>query len=299
MGWVTLTLRKRELKQQHAYYQMRDLQISREKRQLARRKQYETASIQTQQKQALQPIKTSYNEAMDEIDAKKKALNEYLEIAQKVANGEAGACNDTAFYPDENGKYAYNPELGTIITMDRYIIPGKTLEDIKSEGTVVGTIDGDIATVAVEYSDLEKSDDGGAKWTPNNFQTSSWGNYDDIQKCTLYQMPDIISDLGLTNLEDINENNISSLETSINNEISNLQIESQTLQTDYMEDTNYEKTIYENELAMLEEEVNDQELMLDLEQSDVESQMEAVSQEMQAVSEAVSSEIQNSTIKLA
>ena len=104
MGWVTLTLRKRELKQQHAYYQMRDLQISREKRQLARRKQYETASIQTQQEQALQPIKTSYNEAMDEIDAKKKALNEYLEIAQKVANGEAGACNDTAFYPDENGK---------------------------------------------------------------------------------------------------------------------------------------------------------------------------------------------------
>ena len=32
MGWVTLTLRKRELKVEHARYQLRDLQISREKR---------------------------------------------------------------------------------------------------------------------------------------------------------------------------------------------------------------------------------------------------------------------------
>ena len=45
MGWVTLTLRKKELKVSHAYYQLRDLQISREKRAMARQKQANSTSV--------------------------------------------------------------------------------------------------------------------------------------------------------------------------------------------------------------------------------------------------------------
>ena len=63
MGWVTLTLRKRELKQEHAYYQLRDLQISREKRQLARSKSYKIAEAQNKQQQELQGPKTTYTTA--------------------------------------------------------------------------------------------------------------------------------------------------------------------------------------------------------------------------------------------
>ncbi len=176
MGWVTLTLRKRELKQAHAYYQLRDLQISREKRQLARQKQYETASIQNQQEQALMPIKDEYRTSRQSIMDQISDLRE-----QKKQAKESGADSSTDF-------------------------------------------------------------DG---------------------------------------------------------QISDLQMELSNLQLDYTENVNAEKTFYEGELAMIEEEVSDQETQLDMEQVEVESQMEAISQEMQAVSEAVSTEIQNSTIKLA
>ena len=99
MGWVTLTLRKRELKQEHAYYQLRDLQISREKRQLARQKQYETASVQNQQEQALMPIKEEYRtnrqSIMDQISdlrEQKKAANDSISEVEcaKVHQKETG-----------------------------------------------------------------------------------------------------------------------------------------------------------------------------------------------------------------
>lgn len=71
MGWVTLTLRKRELKQEHAYYQLRDLQISREKRQLARSKSAKMAELQSEQTAQLKDPKTAYQalrkQKMDEI----------------------------------------------------------------------------------------------------------------------------------------------------------------------------------------------------------------------------------------
>ena len=176
MGWVTLTLRKRELKQSHAYYQLRDLQISREKRQLARRKQYETASIQNQQEQALMPIKEGYRKNRQSI-------------------------------------------------MD-------------------------------QISDLREQ-----KKAANESETESTKDYD--------------------------------------GEISSLQMELSNYQLEYTGQVDSTKTIYEGELAMIEEEASDQETQLDMEQTEVEAQMEAISQEIQAVSEAVSSEIQNSTIKLA
>ena len=177
MGWVTLTLRKRELKQSHAYYQLRDLQISREKRQLARQKQYETAVIQNDQQAALLPIKEEYNTRRQSI-----------------------------------------------------------MQNI---------------------SDLRQQEkDGGT------------------------------NEYGQKNVDN-------------STEINALQLELSTAQTEYTEQVNNEKTFYEGELAMVEEEASDSETQLDMEQTEVEAQMEAISQEMQAVSEAISSEIQNSTIKLA
>ena len=76
MGWVTLALRKSSLKQEHSYYQLRLLQISREKRQMARRKSYETNSILAEQRQAEAALKqsgyiaarTTKNNAYDEFN---------------------------------------------------------------------------------------------------------------------------------------------------------------------------------------------------------------------------------------
>ena len=88
MGWVTLTLRKRELKQSHAYYQLRDLQISREKRQLARQKQYQTASVQYEQEQRLAPIKDNYRVNRQSIMDQISALREEEKNAGIDENGQ-------------------------------------------------------------------------------------------------------------------------------------------------------------------------------------------------------------------
>ncbi len=188
MGWVTLTLRKRELKQEHAYYQLRDLQISREKRQLARSKQYETAVIQNEQQEAIAGLKEEYNTKKDVIrDAISEIRTNTKEKNANLSNGE-----------------------------DKL----------------------DVNTETINY---------------------------DGQEMTISDLNALLSDA----------------------------------QVDYSDQNNFEKTIYESELAMLEEEASDKETQLDMEQTEVEAQMEAISQEMQAVSEAVSTEIQNSTIKLA
>ena len=278
MGWVTLTLRKRELKQSHAYYQMRDLQISREKRQLARQKQYETAVIQNNQEKALLPYKTSYREAMDELNQKRSLLNKYLQIAREVADGNQDIAvddNNIAQVPSDNGKYVKDKD-------------GNILSKKDENGNSIPVPHAEVnPNVEQYYWGQDK------KFDATNIAAGDFTRFDFVD------LSSVMSEYSLPDLNGITEDDISSISTNVNNIISQLQIESQDLQTDYTNNINNTKTIYENELAMLEEEVNDQETMLDLEQSDVESQMEAVSQEMQAVSEAVSSEIQNSTIKLA
>lgn len=288
MGWVTLTLRKRELKQSHAYYQIRDLQISREERQLARRKQHETSVIQNDQQKSLQPLKTSYNEAVEKLDEKRNALNKYLRIAREIADNQS---NDITVNPS-------NPkEVLVDTTNGKYV---KTSSNATGS-PICSTQDANGNIQFVEYKDLKTTADGMQVYYPG---TSSWGTntgipIDTITRFDMYDFSSIIDEFSLPSLDNIDENNIGTLETTISSELSNIQIERQDAQTNYTEDVNYEKTYYEDELAMLEEEVNDQETMLELKKTDVESQMEAVSQEMQAVSEAVSSEIQNSTIKLA
>lgn len=76
MGWVTLTLRKRELKQEHAYYQLRDLQISREKRQLARSKQYQTQQVQNEQQEKVNEERQNYNADRELIMSQMSSLRE-------------------------------------------------------------------------------------------------------------------------------------------------------------------------------------------------------------------------------
>lgn len=286
MAWVTLTLRKRELKQSHAYYQMRDLQISREKRQLARQKQYETAVIQNQQQHALSPITISYNQAIDELNKRKNELNEYLKFAREIAEGAAvvDKQNKLAVLPDDNGEYVKNSK-GAL-----------THPETNEEGETV--------EVKIRYSELLRGENGETfYWSEGQGEyidvTKEFGKYDDLTRVDLYEIPESISSLGLPDITNITSDNISSIQTSVNSALNDIENERSDAQIDYTNKTNTEKTYWEGELSMVEEEVNDRETNLDLEQSDIESQMESVSQEMQAVEQAVSSEIQNSTIKLA
>ena len=275
MGWVTLTLRKRVLKQSHADYQMRDLQISRERRQLARRKQYETASIQNQQNQALAPLKQSYNELIDELESKRKELTNFLKIAKEYAtgnsNGDIATSGKVVIIRNEDGEYAGDDK------------PFFDKEESKY----------------IKFSELSVSEDGKKVWYESNdtksFETSS----EDLQRFDMYDFTELSEEYSLPDISTLSEDDISALQTQIESEISNIQMEKEDAQLEYTGDVNREKSFYEDELAMLEEDVNDQETMLELEQSDVESQMEAISQEMQAVGEAVSTQIQNSTIRLA
>ena len=90
MGWVTLTLRKRELKQEHQYYQLRDLQISREKRKLARQKSYEMAVIQRSQKADENAAKGQYDYSsiMSDISNLRSQLTSETEFNKKMQPDE-------------------------------------------------------------------------------------------------------------------------------------------------------------------------------------------------------------------
>ena len=283
MGWVTLTLRKRVLKQSHAGYQMRDLQISREKRQLARRKQYETAVIQNEQSQAITPLKLTYNETIDKLEENRKALTSYLRIAKQYTNSDK---NDNISILNSGKLAVVNNENGEYIS--------------NSEGLcTVSNEDGTIRFV--RYNELNQSKNGEYNYAGKYIQDNGyevWDKIENFQRIDIYFFNDIMEKYNLPDISTIGDD-LSSLESTINSELSNIQMEKENAQLEYTEETNNYKTFYEDELAMLEEDVNDEETMLDLEQSDVESQMEAISQELQSVGEAVSSQIQSSTIKLA
>lgn len=93
MGWVTLTLRKTELKRTHSDYQMDLLRISREKRQMARQNHYEQTLVRNDQSSELRALKDSYNANRDSIregmntdgitDSEKSSLQQELQDAQE------------------------------------------------------------------------------------------------------------------------------------------------------------------------------------------------------------------------
>ena len=93
MGWVTLTLRKTELKRTHADYQMELLEISREKRKMARENHYEQSILSnrrnTDNKIAYQNYKAgrdSQNEAISNIDTSTEEGRKSYEDAQRQLN---------------------------------------------------------------------------------------------------------------------------------------------------------------------------------------------------------------------
>lgn len=65
MGWVTLTLRKAELKRTHADYQMELLNISRTKRQMAREYHYEQTCVQNDMNEELNALYANYTAQRD------------------------------------------------------------------------------------------------------------------------------------------------------------------------------------------------------------------------------------------
>lgn len=71
MGWVTLTLRKTELKRTHADYQKQLLDISREKRKMARQYHFQQSLINSEKSRTRNDLTTAYN-------AKRKEINDSL-----------------------------------------------------------------------------------------------------------------------------------------------------------------------------------------------------------------------------
>ena len=93
MGWVTLTLRKKELKRSHADYQMRELQISREERQMARDYHYQQTVLTNDKNQQLNDIKEQYNDQKSDIREKMDAIREA--VAEANNNQAATSSNSS------------------------------------------------------------------------------------------------------------------------------------------------------------------------------------------------------------
>ncbi|MBR5304044.1 MAG: hypothetical protein IKU37_04375 [Candidatus Gastranaerophilales bacterium] len=91
MGWVTLTLRKTELKRTHSDYQKQLLDISRTKRRMARESHYQQLLVRNDQQEALRGIRNdylalrdSYNEQLNDpnlSDSEKANIRTQLEQA--------------------------------------------------------------------------------------------------------------------------------------------------------------------------------------------------------------------------
>ena len=86
--------------------------------------------------------------------------------------------------------------------------------------------------------------------------------------------------------------------TQIETEIANLEAALEQAQEDREYEINEAKTLWEDELEMIEAEANDVEVMYQQEQTEIETQLEHVTNELQAVKDSTSSEIQNGTIRL-
>ena len=86
MGWVTLTLRKTELKRTHADYQKQLLDISREKRRMAREYHYQQTVAQNDQQDELNSLYASY-----------KTERDAAQSAMQGAVGEDGKVDQAAY----------------------------------------------------------------------------------------------------------------------------------------------------------------------------------------------------------
>jgi DNA repair exonuclease SbcCD ATPase subunit len=90
MGWVTLTLRKKELQKTHSDLQMQDLQISRTQRQMARQYDYEQTVVRNDSQDKMSDLRNNYKadtaSIYDSIKTKREELNA---LDPKAANYES------------------------------------------------------------------------------------------------------------------------------------------------------------------------------------------------------------------
>ena len=102
MGWVTLTLRKTELKGTHANYQKQLLDISREKRKMAREYHYEQTVVRNDMNEELRNINSVYDAIKDQALADMDAATTTI----TNANGTTTTQTNQAAY--EAAKRAYD-----------------------------------------------------------------------------------------------------------------------------------------------------------------------------------------------
>ena len=124
--------------------------------------------------------------------------------------------------------------------------------------------------------------------------------YEQKMAYDLSQYKDILTSYNLeTDLSTISgDSDLTTLESTVNSYISQIQLDQQDAQTSRMDEENSAKLIWEDELEMLEDEVGEEETQLELEQTDIETQMEYISNELQSINDAASKEMQGTVIKL-
>ena len=137
MGWVTLTLRKTELKRSHTDYQNELLQISREKRQKARQYAYQQSEIRNRQAEELRWAKADY-------DAARKSGNAQLSSATNNG-GTTGVDDNGDGSADRN---ATNVEIQNSLDQAR--------EDYQFETNEIRTrYEDELAMIEHEANDVE------------------------------------------------------------------------------------------------------------------------------------------------
>ena len=106
MGWVTLTMRKKTLKVQHNNYELELLQISSQRRALARGKRAQLAALKAQQTAEINSLagydqaKENYQEQLESKDKDNIATAQFA-YQEAKAEYEQQKAQIQAFYEDE------------------------------------------------------------------------------------------------------------------------------------------------------------------------------------------------------
>lgn len=330
MGWVTLTQRKMELKHSHAQLTYRNLQIAREKRQMAREKTFETLKIQTAQKKAERKVKADFYAKKEQLEKQKDYLKAYLAQAKAIQAGQLSIPTSTTTTYDANGnaKQVYlvtgnavnvnnadyvlgvdgKPIQATcsggaynLINSGNVPVPGPnlTVETLAPGSLRIENITGNKAFVRINTSSGEweafASGAGTEISVPAQYAqefTTDEVNFD----TSLVSLPAGVP----SSLTSINtDTDIKAIEDAIDDAVEDIQNDLDEANLEYQEDINDTKSEFEFELNMHEEEAMDEELQLEEEQTRIETELESISAELQAIDGAASQAIQSSTIKLA
>ena len=87
MGWVTLTLRRKELTAAHADYQMRELQLGREQRSVHRKYSVLQSEVRSDAKEQAASARATYTAARDAAMSKMNSLIEAMKSQEGSGDG--------------------------------------------------------------------------------------------------------------------------------------------------------------------------------------------------------------------